>query len=93
MAVKVDIGWKHVERKQSYPVRAADYLIFLVEGELLVGTPKQKVSAISRRKGIVYFGGFPGYSGHLTLWNGTRLHFQGENYWNQNTVIFWPMAD
>ena len=86
--------WEHKKRGEIYPVRASDYVDILATGEDLTGTPIEKIKVIKNRKGIVYFGGFDNYSGHLTLWDGKKLHFSNENsYWTMQTVIFWVMSD
>ncbi len=89
--------WYHEGRREYYPARAADYpdAPILAGGEVLDGTPKQKKNAVQGRKGIIYFGGnMEGYSGHITLWNGEKLHYPSIDgfYWNQPKVVFWEMA-
>ena len=87
--------WYHTKRREYYPAKASDYPEkILTGGERLNGSRGQRKQAIQGRKGITYFGGNMGiYSGHMTFWNGHRLHYPADDggHWNQPKVWFWKM--
>jgi hypothetical protein len=90
-------SWRLKGTNTYFPTRAGDYpdVPLLSGGQALTGTVAEKQTAVSGRKGVIYFGGsFASASGHLTLWDGAALHFPAQDsYWEQPTVVFWEMAD
>jgi len=92
---RIHFTWRHRRRNKYFPVRASDYLLILANKELLSGDHDEKRELIRNRKGVIYFGGgFNNASGHLTVWNGQRLHYprKDEGYWTQPIVAFWEMT-
>lgn len=90
----INRSWLYQGKKSGYlPSLAADYPALLRgEQRIVFNTRTRHLKPnIFGKKGILFFGGdFQSASGHLTLWNGARCHFN-DGYWQQPTIWFWPL--
>jgi hypothetical protein len=83
-------SWKLKGTRVYLPSYAADYKTPVLLGE---GERFEWKEQIRGRAGIVFFGGFPRRSGHLTCWSGSQLSFQHEEeFWGQPDKHFWELS-
>ena len=84
---RIKNSWRLKDTNVYFPSSAGDYPNLLKHRENI-----NSANDIKGRKGVVYFGGgFTGASGHVTLWNGTKCHFN-DAHWGQPKKYFWEMS-
>jgi hypothetical protein len=82
-------SWRLQGKDVYFPSLASDYPKHLLAGGRLLAQAERP----GDHKGILYFGGaFPSASGHLTVWDGVRCHFD-DDYWDQPKIYFWKIAE
>jgi hypothetical protein len=88
-----DVTAKSKTEWYGLPSRASDLAIILNEK---VGKPERMGKAdIAGKKGIVFFDTIPGFggTGHISLWDGTKVVDGGDYFSVSPRVYFWSLPD
>jgi hypothetical protein len=77
------------------PTRADDMAIILNK-KIRPASRVDKIDELSGKTGIIFFDkitGWPGGSGHISLWNGSKFFAEDDDYFGRSPrVYFWMVA-